>query len=110
MAFAQPAGEPTKLIPEKEEVIDYLEEEIVEANYEGEVFADYYRFGRDRNNLYVWAYVSEYYLDNNELKQGSGASLPLAIEFKDGQVVRHIKPRDGADYNADVRRIFPVIL
>ncbi|MFW5962744.1 MAG: PspC domain-containing protein, partial [bacterium] len=38
--------------PKKREVIKYLEEEIITPNYEGEIFADYYDFGRDANKLY----------------------------------------------------------
>lgn len=92
---------------EKEEVVEYLQEEILKPNYDGEIFADYHRFGRSSDELYVWAYISEYYLKDNELNQGNAASLPLALKFKDGKVTTYIKPRDGADYGEDVRKIFP---
>ncbi|MGM0439138.1 MAG: PspC domain-containing protein [Patescibacteria group bacterium] len=93
--------------PEKENIISYLEENFVEDNHGGEVFADYHRFGRGADELYIWAYISEYYLEDGDLKIGSAASLPLSLKFEDGEVVNHVQPRDGAAYDDDVRRIFP---
>jgi phage shock protein PspC (stress-responsive transcriptional regulator) len=92
---------------QRTEIKDYLKNNIVSANFGGEVFADYYTFGQDPNNVYVWAYISEYHEENGELKQGTAASLPVALRFREGAIVGHEVPGDGSHYSRDIKKMFP---
>ncbi len=62
-------------------------------------------------NVYAWVLEETYYLENNEIKQDSGSSIPYKF------VVEHINdeykvtdsriPRDGSYYAEDMKNIFP---
>ena len=62
-------------------------------------------------NIYAWVLQEKYYLENNEIKQNSGSSIPykFVIEKKDGKytVVDSRIPRDGSYYKDDMENIFP---
>lgn len=61
--------------------------------------------------VYAWVLEETYYLENNEIKQDSGSSIPYKF------VVEHINdeykvtdsriPRDGSYYAEDMKNIFP---
>ena len=62
-------------------------------------------------NVYAWVLEETYYLENNEIKQDSGSSIPYKF------IVEHINdeykvtdsriPRDGSYYAEDMKNIFP---
>lgn len=62
-------------------------------------------------NIYAWVLQEKYYLENNEIKQNSGSSIPykFVIEKKDSKytVVDSRIPRDGSYYKDDMENIFP---
>jgi len=67
---------------------------------------------KDKNyNIYSWVLEEKYYLDNNEIKQDSGSSIPYKFVVKkinDKYVVIDWKiPRDGSYYAEDMKNIFP---
>jgi phage shock protein PspC (stress-responsive transcriptional regulator) len=95
---------------QRAEINNYLEDNIISANFGGEIFADYYTFGQDSENVYIWAYISEYYKENGELKQGTAASLPMAVHLQGEKVIGYEVPGDGSNYSGDVRKIFPADL
>ncbi|MFW6025901.1 MAG: protease inhibitor I42 family protein [Candidatus Woesearchaeota archaeon] len=91
----------------KEEIVDYLENcGIVRANYNGEIFADYYEFKRTKDKIFVWAYIMEYYINEN-IKEGSGTSLPLVLNISEGEITGHKESRDGAHHGEDIKKMFP---
>ena len=53
----------------------------------------------------------KYYLENNEIKQGSGSSIPykFVVKNNDGKftVTDSRIPRDGSYYSVDMKNIFP---
>lgn len=62
-------------------------------------------------NVYAWILEEKYYLENNEIKQDSGSSIPYKFiieqngdEFK---VIDSMIPRDGSYYAIDMKNIFP---
>jgi len=61
--------------------------------------------------IYAWVLSEKYYLENNEIKQGSGYSIPHKLIVKninDEYVVTDsIIPRDGSYYVKDMKKIFP---
>ena len=69
---------------------------------------------KKRDSLYyVYAWVSDgkYYLENDELKQDSGSSIPhkFKVEIINGEyhVTDSRIPRDGSYYSDDMKNIFP---
>ena len=62
-------------------------------------------------NLYAWVLEGKYYLENNEIKQDSGSSIPhkFVVEKVDGvfKVTDYKIPRDGSYYVKDIKDIFP---
>ena len=67
---------------------------------------------KDKNyNIYSWVLEEKYYLDNDELKQDSGSSMPYKFVLKkinDKYVVTDSRnPRDGSYYVEDMKNIFP---
>lgn len=96
---------------------DYLPQQVLEINYNGRVFCSHYLYGYDENKetgmikAYVWAYCEEYYLDNGELKMGSGGSFPVLVsmEVQNGilGVHGHQVPKEGSLYAPSIREMFP---
>jgi len=62
-------------------------------------------------NMYVWVLEEQYYLENNEIKEDSGSSIPhkFVVENIEGKftVTDVIIPRDGSYYADDMKSIFP---
>ena len=62
-------------------------------------------------NLYAWVLEGKYYLENGEIKQDSGSSIPhkFVVEKIDGvfKVTDYKIPRDGSYYVNDMKTIFP---
>lgn len=62
-------------------------------------------------NMYVWVLEEQYYLENNEIKEDSGSSIPhkFVVENLEGKftVTDVIIPRDGSYYADDMKSIFP---
>lgn len=68
------------------------------------------------NNLfpfYLWVRCSEFSMQNNELKELSGISIPAKIDypnelsFYDLEKFSHIVPKSGSLYSEDIKSIFP---
>ena len=62
-------------------------------------------------NIYAWVLEEKYYLENNEIKEDSGSSIPykFVVENVEGKfIVTDSKiPRDGSYYVEDMESIFP---
>lgn len=62
-------------------------------------------------NIYAWVLEERYYLENKEIKQDRGSSIPykFIVENIDGKftVTDLIIPRDGSYYADDMKSIFP---
>ena len=62
-------------------------------------------------NIYAWVLEEKYYLENDEIKQDSGSSVPYKFIVKniDGEfcVTDSRIPRDGSYYPVDMKNIFP---
>jgi len=62
-------------------------------------------------NIYAWVLEEKYYLENNEIKQDTGSSIPykFVVENIEGKfIVTDSKiPRDGSYYPEDMKIIFP---
>lgn len=92
-------------------VEDYLNGNVISLNnLEGVIFSEYYLFRKESNRMYVWAYISEYYQENESVVQGQGISVPLILNFNDSftEIMNHWIPRDGSYYAEDLRLNFPI--
>lgn len=63
--------------------------------------------------FYIWAYCGEYEIEGKKLRNLSGSSGPIKIDypnelsFYDLNRFSHEAPRDGSYYAEDIRQIFP---
>lgn len=61
--------------------------------------------------IYAWVLEEKYYLDNNEIKEDSGSSIPhkfVVAKIDDKFVITDaITPGDGSYYADDMKSIFP---
>lgn len=62
-------------------------------------------------NIYAWVLEQKYYLDNNEIKEDSGSSIPYKFVVKsidNKYIVTDSRiPSDGSLYAEDMKNIFP---
>lgn len=62
-------------------------------------------------NVYAWVLEETYYLENNEIKQDSGSSIPykfvVELVSNEYKVTDSRIPRDGSYYAEDMKNIFP---
>lgn len=97
--------------------IDYLKEEYTEEDKENkdkddfQIFFDYEGFGItvDENikYAYMWIVEESYYIEDGEVKSGSGSSMPYKIKFVDDVVVDFETAKDGAEYDTSIKEMFP---
>ena len=92
--------------PDREEVVNYLKNIGPSSEFDGEIFADYYEFEVKRDEMLVWAYISEYFLDNGDLSEGVGVSGPYVIIFSDDGIDGYWQPKED-DYTGSIRSRFP---
>ena len=97
-----------------ENAIAFLKENNndVDKNKENyNIFFQYKKFGitKDKNYKYVYMWIlnESFYLENNELKSGSGSSMPYKFTFKDDKVVKYEIPKDGNEYVSSIKKMFP---
>ncbi len=91
---------------DREKTMKYLEEFIIPPKFGGEIFASYHQIGTEGDRVFVWAYVSEYYREDGEIKQGFAKSFPAALTIRGKEVIEHQRPRTGY-YKEDIVAIFP---
>jgi len=92
---------------------EYLNREVMEPSFGGEVFSAYEILGTDDNaeKIYIWALILEYYKTDTALEVGTGMSLPMVLHVEQTedslQISSHTMPRDGSYYQEDVETLFP---
>lgn len=91
----------------------YLNEQVLKPRFGGTVFSEFEVLGTNawKNEVYVWALIQEFSKHGDHVLGGTGLSAPLVLKIKERsrsfQVVRHLLPRDGSDYEGDIRKMFP---
>lgn len=97
-----------------EPITTHLVEQIGISGFEGEIFCafEYLDLPREVDQeIYIWALCQEYYLEGSSLTEGSGISLPVALQVEElegqPQITGHLIPGDGSRYGPDVKEIFP---
>ncbi len=105
-----------------QEMSSFIEEQIMQHHHglytSGEFYcADFQVLGtkRDKENttVYMWVLYQEYNKENGNIKEVSGAHIPIAITIRqtapNGQyeLVEYWEPREGSHYVKDIREKFP---
>lgn len=85
---------------------DYLNNNIIEASLEAKVFSHHHVIYKTDDNIYLWAYISKYYLDGIDLKTKTAISLPVALNYINGEIISHQAPTTGR-YIENLNNYFP---
>lgn len=98
----------------KDSITSYLAEQIGISGFGGEVFCafEYLQPPPDaEGEIYIWALCLEFYREEDRTLEGSGISLPVALQISEQngqlQIASHLTPGDGSYYGPDVKEIFP---
>jgi hypothetical protein len=98
-----------------EEIESYFVTHLGEAAYGGQVFCAYDRLATEQNDQhttdYLWLLCQEFYQEEQQLKEGTGISLPVALTYENQEgnwrILGHQNPRDGSHHGEDIKVIFP---
>ena len=92
----------------------YLETKDSKPNYnvsDFKVFTDIAKLGiretQNKTNVYVWALVESYYVQDGELIVNRDSSTPYKFIFENDEIIDHKMPRDGSEYGKSLKEIFP---
>lgn len=89
----------------------HLDEELMLPSFGGKVFSSFEVLKITGDEIFLWAYLQEYYQSDNKVELGSGWSVPVALLVDDtGEslvVWSHKIPGDGSKYSSDIKTIFP---
>ncbi|MGB2927217.1 MAG: hypothetical protein WBB82_18100, partial [Limnothrix sp.] len=94
---------------------EYLSTEIASVGFGGQPYCAYETLEAEQIgeevHVYLWVVCQEYYSQKQELLEGTGASLPVALILEEKMntftIVSHRVPRDGSLYTQDLSAIFP---
>ena len=72
----------------------------------------YHGFGiakdEDYKYAYMWIVTNSSYIEDNELINRFGDSMPYKFIFsKDDKVIEYLVPEDGREYNVSIKNMFP---
>lgn len=95
--------------PERSDILEYLESPyfLNPNNSQSDIFADYYQFGQEGEDLFLWVYAAEYYVENGQLQMGAASSGPIVLSVA-GDGLSHWEPSSGSDYASSIENRFPV--
>ena len=93
----------------------YLETKDSKPNYnvsDFKVFTDLAKLGirecKDEIYVYVWALVESYYVQDGNLINNGGSSIPYKFILKNDEIVDYEAPVDGSDNKKSMEKIFPI--
>ena len=76
-----------------------------------QIFFDYEDFGIVEEDgakyAYMWILEEAYYVENGEVKSGSGSSMAYKIKFVNEEVDSYEIPKDGSEYTDSIKEMFP---
>ncbi|MDF2946419.1 MAG: hypothetical protein K0S51_1098 [Bacillales bacterium] len=94
---------------------DYLNNNILKPQFGGKVISAFEILGSNKDNgeIFLWALLTEYYMDGNNLEMGTGRSGPIVlnVELIDDhiKIKGYVQPRDGSYYSKDIEKMFPLL-
>jgi hypothetical protein len=96
-----------------QEIENYLLHEVMNPTFGGENFTAYEVLGSDqeKGEIYIWAFIQEYYRKGSGIEEGTGMSVPMVVKLDQSgnsfKVGSHTLPRDGSLYADDLKDLFP---
>ena len=96
--------------------INYVVEDTKKtSNYKDkedyQVFTDYLMYGIEKQGtkryVYMWILDEEYYVEDDKLMAGDGASMPYKFTFENDKIIECETPRDGSEYESSIREMYP---
>jgi hypothetical protein len=101
---------------DKLSIESYLNKNILKPNFGGKIISAFEILGtsKENNEIYVWALVTEYYKEDNDLVLGTSSSGPIVLSVKNANntliITDFTKPRDGSYYSKDIEKLFPILI
>ncbi|WP_281627844.1 hypothetical protein [Traorella massiliensis] len=93
------------VVNDVEKVSDYKDKQ------DYQVFTDYLMYGIEKQDtkryVYMWILYEEYYVQDNKLILGSGASMPYKFTFENENVIKCVTAEDGSRFEPSIREMFP---
>ena len=98
-----------------EELKSYLAVNVGAVAFGGKVFCAYNVLGTQQQEeittLYLWTLCQEFYQEQQQLRKGTGVSVPVSVTLENKgdsrQIIEYTIPRDGSYYGEDIKAIFP---
>ncbi len=92
-----------------EDLVYFLEDEILEPSFDGRIFADYYPIEMIEDDLFTWLYLAEfyYYPGGDNLSQANSISTPAIINFDSQGPRGYWIPDIQNKYDREIRDNFP---
>lgn len=98
---------------EEQEIERYIRQELMSPNFGGEIFTAYeiLASSEEKDEIYLWALIKEFYKEGDNVEEGSGMSVPIVLKVDRSEgafkVTGHTLPRDGSFYADDIKDMFP---
>jgi hypothetical protein len=94
-----------------DDIQKYLDGNVLSPEFGGKVFSAFKIFSSEEDNIYVWAFMQEFYKKDGKIEPGTAWSVPLVINIEriNGNVTikNFTAPRDGELYSEDIKKLFP---
>ncbi len=89
----------------------YLDNHLMQPAFGGRVLSAHKILLQQDNNIFIWAFLQEYYKKDGKTNIGSAWSVPLVLNIENTStemiIKSHTSPGDGELYAKDIKRLFP---
>ncbi|MDE4542928.1 hypothetical protein [Thermoanaerobacterium sp. R66] len=98
---------------DKKIILNYLDTKTNDIAYpnKGKMYSAFELLGTYKDKIYIWLVKEEYIKAGTNLERGQGVSLPVVLKIKKSSkgisIISHDFPKDGVNYNKDVKKLFP---
>ncbi|KAA5806606.1 MULTISPECIES: hypothetical protein [Thermoanaerobacterium] len=98
---------------DKKIILNYLDTKTNDIAYPNKekMYSAFELLGTDKDKIYIWLVKEEYIKTGTNLERGQGVSLPVVLKIKKNSkgisIISHDFPKDGVNYNKDVKKLFP---
>jgi hypothetical protein len=90
---------------------NYLDNKVLKPSFGGKVFSSFKLLKKEKDKLYIWAYISEYYKKDVSIINGTAWSTPMKLYIEqlnnELKIKNHFTPGDGDLYYKDIIVNFP---
>ena len=90
---------------------NYLDNKVLKPSFGGKVFSSFKLLKKEKDKLYIWAYISEYYKKDVSIISGTAWSTPMKLYIEqlnnELKINNHFTPGVGDLYYKDILVNFP---